>query len=118
MFPGSEIGLAESYEVVSGFTVGSRPAPEVPDLGGGGPGVAVWSVKSPRMDSTFGMSSMFARAVLPTTPNCEGTVVPDGGRERTQGYQLRLETTPVFFDDFLLLALSYEKLEETGKEQE
>ena len=64
MFPGSEVGLAESCEVVSGFTVGSRPAPEVPALGGGGPGVAVWGVKSPRMDSTFGMSSMFARAVL------------------------------------------------------
>ena len=28
------------------------------------PGVAVWIVNSPRMDSTFGMSSMFARAVL------------------------------------------------------
>ena len=64
MFPGSEIGLVESCEVVSDFTVGSRPAPEVPALGGRGPGVAVWSVKSPRMDSTFGMSSRFARAVL------------------------------------------------------
>ena len=46
------------------FSVGSRPALEVPALRGGGPGVAVWSVKSPEMDSTFGMSSMFARAVL------------------------------------------------------
>ena len=25
----------------------------------------------------------------------EGVVVPDGVRERTQGYQLRLETAPV-----------------------
>ena len=33
--------------------------------------------------------------VLPTTPNCEGVVVPDGGGERTQEYKLRLETTPL-----------------------
>ena len=26
--------------------------------------MALWNVKSPRMDSTFGMSSIFARAVL------------------------------------------------------
>ena len=38
MFPGSEIGLAESCEVISGFTVGSRPAPEVPAPRGGRPG--------------------------------------------------------------------------------
>ena len=50
--------------MVSGFTVGSRPAPEVLAPRGGMPGVAVWSAKSPRMDSTFGISSMFARAVL------------------------------------------------------
>ena len=50
--------------MVSGFTVGSRPAPEVPAPRRGRPGVAVWGVKSPRMDPTFGMSSMFARAVL------------------------------------------------------
>ena len=49
---------------------------------------------------------------------CEGVVVPEGGRERTQGYQLRLETAPVLLIDFSLLALSYEKLEETGKEKE
>ena len=64
MFPGSEIGLAESCEVASGLTVDSRPATEVPAPRGGRPGVAVWSVKSPRMNSTFGLSSMFARAVL------------------------------------------------------
>ena len=40
----------------------------------------------------------------------------EGEREGTQGYQLRLET--VFLLDFLLLALSHEKLEETGKEEE
>ena len=26
---------------------------------------------------------------------CEGVVVPEGVRERTQGYQLRMETAPV-----------------------
>ena len=63
VFPGSEIGLAESCDVVSGYTVDSRPAPEVPAPRGGMSGVALWSAKSPRMDSTFGMS-MLARAVL------------------------------------------------------
>ena len=49
---------------------------------------------------------------------CEGVVVPGGERERTQGYQLCLETAPVIFGDFLLLLeLSYGKLEETGKEK-
>ena len=32
----------------------------------------------------------------PTT-RCEGVAVPEGGRERTQGYQLRLETAPVLY---------------------
>ena len=63
-FPGSEIGLAGSCDVVSGFTVGSRPALEVLAPRGGTPGVALGRVKSLRMDSTFGMLSMFARAVL------------------------------------------------------
>ena len=64
VFPGSEIGLAGSCDMVSGFSVGSRPAPGVLAPRGGMPGVAVWSAKSPRIDSTLGMSSMFARAVL------------------------------------------------------
>ena len=49
---------------------------------------------------------------------CEGVVVPEGGRERNQGYQLRLATAPVLLIDFSLLTLSYAKLEETGKEKE
>ena len=44
--------------------------------------------------------------------------MPEGEREETQGYQLRLETAPVLLLDFLLLTLSHEKLEETGKEKE
>ena len=52
VFPGSEIWLAGSCEVVSGFTVGSRPAPEVLAPRGGMPGVAVCRAKLPRMDST------------------------------------------------------------------
>ena len=44
--------------------------------------------------------------------------MPEGEREGTQGYQLRLETAPVLLCRFLLLTLSYEKLEETGKEKE
>ena len=44
--------------------------------------------------------------------------MPEGGRERNQGYQLRLATAPVLLIDFSLLTLSYAKLEETGKEKE
>ena len=71
MFPGFEIGLAESYKMVSGLTVGSRPAPEVPAPRGRRPGVVACSVKLPRMDSTFGISSMFARAVLGGVPSSQ-----------------------------------------------
>ena len=39
-----------------------------------------------------------------------------GGHSITQGYQLRLETAPVLLVGFLLLVLSYVKLEETGWE--
>ena len=42
--------------------------------------------------------------------------MPKGEGERTQGYQLRLETAPVLID-FSLMPLSNEKLEETGKEK-
>ena len=33
----------------------------------------------------------FMETVLPTTPNCERALVPDGESEGTQVYQLRLE---------------------------
>ena len=36
---------------------------------------------------------------------CEGVVVPEGGRERTQGYQLRLETAPVLLHRFLIIGV-------------
>ena len=51
---------------------------------------------------------------------CGRVEVPEGEREGTQRYQLRLETAPdrFFLVDFLLLALSYEKLEEAGKGKE
>ena len=45
-------------------------------------------------------------------------VVPNGGRERTHGYQLRMETAPVLLIDFSLMTLNNGKLEETGKEKE
>ena len=45
--------------------------------------------------------------------NCGRVVVPEGVRGGRQGYQLRLETALVLL--CRLLALSYEKLEETGK---
>ena len=42
----------------------------------------------------------------PTTPIVvEGVVVPEGGRERTQGYQLRLETAPVLLYRFLIIGV-------------
>ena len=34
---------------------------------------------------------------------CDGVVVPECGRERTQGYQLRLETAPVLLYRFLII---------------
>ena len=40
-----------------------------------------------------------------TTFYCEGVVVPEGGRERTQGYQLRLETAPVVLYVFLIIGV-------------
>ena len=36
---------------------------------------------------------------------CEGVVVPKGERERTQGYQLPLETAPVFLYRFLITGI-------------
>ena len=36
---------------------------------------------------------------------CEGVVVPEGGREGTQGYQLRLETAPVLLYRFLIIGV-------------
>ena len=36
---------------------------------------------------------------------CEGVVVPEGERERTQGYQLRLETAPVLLYRFLIIGI-------------
>ena len=36
---------------------------------------------------------------------CEGVVVPEGGREGTQGYQLRLETAPVLVYRFLIIGV-------------
>ena len=44
--------------------------------------------------------------------------MPDVGREETQGYQFAWRQHRFFFDDFLLLALSYEELEETEKGKE
>ena len=38
-------------------------------------------------------------------------------REGTQEYSFAWRQHRFFFDDFLLLALSYEKLGETGKEE-
>ena len=38
-------------------------------------------------------------------PPCEGVVVPEGGREGTQGYQLRLETAPVLLYRFLIIGV-------------
>ena len=42
---------------------------------------------------------------LPSLCWCEGVVVPEGGRERTQGYQLRLETAPVLLYRFLIIGV-------------
>ena len=36
---------------------------------------------------------------------CEGVVVPEGGREGTQGCQLRLETAPVLLYRFLIIGV-------------
>ena len=36
---------------------------------------------------------------------CEGVVVPEGGREGTQGYRLRLETAPVLLYSFLIIGV-------------
>ena len=36
---------------------------------------------------------------------CEGVVEPKGGRERTQGYQLRLETAPVLPYRFFIIGV-------------
>ena len=45
-------------------------------------------------------------------------MVPEGEREGTQGYQLRLETAPVLLYRFIIFGIElYEKLEETGKEK-
>ena len=49
---------------------------------------------------------------------CASVVVPEGGRETTQECQLRLDKAPVTFVEFSLLALSYEKLEETGMKKD
>ena len=43
-------------------------------------------------------------------------MVPEGGREGT-GISFAWRQHRFFFVDFLLLALSYEKLEETGEEE-
>ena len=34
---------------------------------------------------------------------CEGVVVPEGGREKTQGYQRRMETASVLLYRFLII---------------
>ena len=39
--------------------------------------------------------------VVRTPGTCERVVVPEGEREGTQGYQLRLETAPVLLRRFL-----------------
>ena len=49
--------------------------------------------------------------------NCNESWCREGVREGTQENQLAWRQHLFFFVGFLLLALSYEKLEETGKEE-
>ena len=45
--------------------------------------------------------------------------MPEGVREWTQGYQLRLERAPVLLCRFVIIGVElHEKLEETGREKE
>ena len=55
--------------------------------------------------SRKGMYLRYTSMNRPTTPAaiCEGVVVPECGRKRTQGYQLRWETAPVLLYRFLII---------------
>ena len=52
-------------------------------------------------DTIFAISFLY----YPTVQYYEGVVVPEGERERTQGYQLRLETAPVLLHRFLIIGV-------------